>query len=100
MQVCKLPLLEILDISRNKLRRVPEEIKQLTSLRVFSLMYNKVEELPSSLADMNKLQILKVAENPLRFRLRRTIDSTELELATSALTDNDKEIAKTSEIKR
>ena len=63
-------------------------------------MYNKVEELPSSLCEMNKLQILKVAENPLRFRLRRTIDSTELELATSALTDNEKEIAITSEIKR
>ncbi|KKY23853.1 putative cell morphogenesis protein [Phaeomoniella chlamydospora] len=98
--VYKLPLLEILDISRNKLRRVPEEIRQLTSLRVFSLMHNRVDDLPTSLCDMNKLQILKVAENPLRFRLRRVVDQKEQEVANTTLTDNEKELAITVEIKR
>lgn len=63
-------------------------------------MHNKIEDLPSSLCEMNKLQILKVAENPLRFRLKRVVDQKEAEVTRTMLSDNEKEIAITAEIKR
>ncbi|KAJ6172108.1 hypothetical protein N7470_001175 [Penicillium chermesinum] len=91
--VYKLPLLEILDLSRNKINTLPDEIKKLKSLRVLSVMQNRLDELPIGLSDMNKLQILKVAGNPLRWPLRRVLESTEAEIASSGMTDNEKEVA-------
>jgi RAM signalling pathway protein len=96
----KLPLLEILDISRNKIRKISTEVKNLTSLRVFSIMHNRIDELPSELCEMSKLQILKVAENPLRFRLKKAIEAKEAEVAGLEIGENEKEIAVTAEIKR
>lgn len=99
--VTKLPLLEILDLSRNRIRKVPEDIKNLTSLRVFSIMHNRLDDLPLGLSDMNKLQILKVTGNNLGFGLKKAIEYKESEVTTSsAMTDNEKEIAITAEIKR
>ncbi|KAL3468323.1 RAM signaling pathway protein-domain-containing protein [Aspergillus heterothallicus] len=98
--VIKLPLLEILDLSRNKISQLPEEIKKLTSLRVLSVMQNRLDDLPLGVSDMNKLQILKVAGNPLRYPLRRLLDTSETEIASSTMTDNEKEVAVTAELKR
>jgi RAM signalling pathway protein len=100
LQLYKLPLLEILDISRNKIRKISGEVKNLTSLRVFSIMYNRIDELPPELAEMSKLQILKVAENPLRFKLKKVIEAREAEVAPLEMNENEKEIAVTAEIKR
>ena len=96
----KLPLLEILDMSRNKLQRIPEEIKSLSSLRVFSMMQNRVQELPWSICDMKELSILKITENPLRFRLQRLIEQKEEELSKTINTNNTREMAVTVEIKK
>jgi hypothetical protein len=98
--VIKLPLLEILDLSRNKISQLPEEIKKLTSLRVLSVMQNRLDDLPLGVSDMNKLQILKVAGNPLRYPLRKLLETSETEIASSAMTDNEKEVAVTAELKR
>ncbi|KAL4873187.1 hypothetical protein BDV12DRAFT_98421 [Aspergillus spectabilis] len=99
--VIKLPLLEILDLSRNKISQLPEEIKKLTSLRVLSVMQNRLDELPLGISDMNKLQILKVAGNPLRYPLRKLLETSETEIASSStMTDNEKEVALTGELKR
>ncbi|KAF7585925.1 RAM signaling network component [Aspergillus hancockii] len=98
--VYKLPLLEILDLSRNKISHLPEEIKKLTSLRVLSVMQNRLDDLPLGISDMNKLQILKVAGNPLRYPLRRLLETSDTEIAPSTLTDNEKEVAVTAELKR
>ncbi|GKZ64796.1 RAM signaling network component [Aspergillus niger] len=98
--VYKLPLLEILDISRNKIGHLPEEIKKLSSLRVLSVMQNRLDDLPLGISDMNKLQILKVAGNPLRGPLRRLLETSETEFAPSTMTDNEKEVAVTAELKR
>jgi Leucine-rich repeat (LRR) protein len=95
-----LPLLEILDLSRNKITTLPDEIKKLSSLRVLSIMQNRLEDLPSGLSDMNKLQILKVAGNPLQYPLRRTLEDSENDMASSAMTDNEKEVAVTADLKR
>ncbi|KAL2867925.1 putative cell morphogenesis protein Sog2 [Aspergillus lucknowensis] len=99
--VIKLPLLEILDLSRNKISQLPEEIKKLTSLRVLSVMQNRLDDLPIGISDMNKLQILKVVGNPLRYPLRRLLDASETEIASSStMSDNEKEVALTAELKR
>ncbi|KAL4809023.1 RAM signaling pathway protein-domain-containing protein [Aspergillus unguis] len=98
--VIKLPLLEILDLSRNKISQLPEDIKKLTSLRVLSVMQNRLDELPLGVSDMNKLQILKVAGNPLRYPLRKVLETSETEIASSAMSDNEKEVALTAELKR
>ncbi|KAJ5281558.1 hypothetical protein N7478_006930 [Penicillium angulare] len=98
--VYKLLLLEILDLSRNKISILPDEISRLKSLRVLSVMQNRLDELPVGLSDMNKLQILKVAGNPLRSPLRRVLETSETDMAPSAMTDNEKEVAVTAELKR
>ncbi|GKT87306.1 RAM signaling pathway protein [Colletotrichum tofieldiae] len=51
--------LEILDLSKNKLRALPPDIVKLASLKVFSVQKNRIEELPVALADMVSLQVLK-----------------------------------------
>ncbi|KAJ5172442.1 hypothetical protein N7492_005035 [Penicillium capsulatum] len=98
--VYKLPLLEILDISRNKVTALPDEINKLRSLRVLSVMQNRLDDLPVGLSEMNKLQILKVAGNPLRYPLRRVLEASEADIAPSVMTDNEKEVAVTAELKR
>jgi len=97
--VYKLPLLEILDLSRNKISKIPEEIRKLKSLRVFSIMQNRLDDLPVGLSEMNKLQILKVSGNSLKYPLRRVLELKEAEVATSSMTDNEKEVAVTAELK-
>jgi RAM signalling pathway protein len=92
--------LEILDISRNKIRKISSDVKNLGSLRVFSIIHNRIDELPPELCEMSKLQILKVAENPLRFKLKKVIQAKEAEVASLEMNDNEKEIAVTAEIKR
>jgi Leucine-rich repeat (LRR) protein len=98
--VYKLNQLEILDISRNKVRKISSDIKNLKSLRVFSMVHNRVEDLPVELCEMTKLQILKIAENPLRFKLKKIVEAKESEVSFSEMTDHERETAITLEIKR
>lgn len=46
---------------------MPDEIRNLTSLKVLSLDRNRIERLPICLGDMNTLRVLKVEDNPLVF---------------------------------
>lgn len=100
LQVYKLPLLEILDLSKNKITKIPKDIKHLTALRVFSVMQNRIDEIPLSLGDMTKLQIFKVAGNPLRITLKRVIEAKEADFKNTTMTDNEKEVEITAVIKR
>lgn len=100
IQIYKLPLLEILDLSRNKISRIPDEVRKLTSLRVFSIMQNRLDDLPVGLADMNKLQILKVSGNFLKFPLRRVLENKESEVSSLTTSTNEKEAMVTAELKR
>jgi hypothetical protein len=93
-------LLEILDLSRNKIKEIPDEISKLKSLRVLSVMQNRLEDLPVGLSEMPKLQVIKCAGNPLRAPLRAILEETEAEMAESGMTDNEKEVASTAELKR
>ncbi|KKA23902.1 Adenylate cyclase [Rasamsonia emersonii CBS 393.64] len=87
-------------LSRNKISKIPDEIRQLTSLRVFSIMQNRLDDLPAGLADMNKLQILKVAGNFLKYPLRRVLEAKESEVASLSMTDTEREVAVTAEVKK
>ncbi|KAJ5963571.1 Leucine rich repeat 4 [Penicillium vulpinum] len=98
--VYKLPLLEILDLSRNKIKELPNEISKLKSLRVLSVMQNRLIDLPAGLSEMHKLQIFKCVGNPLRKPLRDILEETENEMTPSGMTDNEKEVAATTKLKR
>jgi len=67
VQICQLSSLEILDISRNKLQILPQELAKLTALKVLSVQKNRIEDLPLCLADMTSLQCLKLDGNPIKF---------------------------------
>ena len=55
-----MPSLEILDISRNKIKRLPAQCGSLKNLRVFSISKNRVKRLPTYFADMKVLRVLKL----------------------------------------
>jgi Leucine-rich repeat (LRR) protein len=66
-QILEITSLEILDVSRNKLRHIPSKIANLTSLKVLAIAKNKIEELPVCLGEINSLQVLKIDGNHLKF---------------------------------
>ncbi|KHN95837.1 RAM signaling pathway, SOG2 [Metarhizium album ARSEF 1941] len=65
--LCDLTSLEILDLGRNQLRMLPQDIARLSSLKVLSVPKNQIRELPLCLADMASLQVLKFEGNPISF---------------------------------
>ena len=63
----KLEALEILDLSQNRIRVLPEEIGKLKALKVLAIGRNRISRLPLSLGDLPRLQLLKFDKNPLVF---------------------------------
>lgn len=100
-QICRLPQLEILDLSRNKLARVPDEIKEMKTLRVLSLRDNYIGEIPSCVGFLDTLRILKLTGNPLRGNLKKIVDGNDIASSPplTALADNEKEAIMTRKIK-
>lgn len=101
-QIYRLPQLEILDLSRNKLGRIPEDIKNMKALRVLSLTYNGIRDLPSCIGSLDGLDILKIAENPLNLNLMRVVEGTDGSSSplSTPHTDNEKERSMTKRIKK
>ena len=64
-QLCEMPSLEILDISRNKIRKLPPTPGTLVRLKVFSIAKNRVKRLPVWFTAMTQLKVLKLDHNPL-----------------------------------
>jgi Leucine-rich repeat (LRR) protein len=80
-----MPSLEILDISRNKIKRLPSQPGSLATLRVrllcliytirysfislqvFCISKNKLTRLPSYLSNFRNLNIFKIDHNPLEW---------------------------------
>ena len=100
-----MPSLEILDISRNKLKRLPTRSGTLKNLRVstcclsmlttrffltlwprcalqvFSFTKNKIDRIPSYFSEFSRLRMLKIDHNPIEWPpmnvIRRTQDGDE-----------------------
>ena len=62
-----MPALEILDISRNKIKKLPATPGTLVNLKVFSFAKNRVRRLPNWLGRMPQLKMLKLDHNPLEW---------------------------------
>jgi E3 ubiquitin-protein ligase LRSAM1 len=58
--------LHVLDLHKNCLEKLPEEIGQLKNLRVLYLQQNKLKSLPSNLGNLTKLTTLNLSENALK----------------------------------
>lgn len=63
-------------------------------------MQNRLIDLPAGLSEMHKLQIFKCVGNPLRKPLREILEETENDATPSGMTDNEKEVAATTKLKR
>ncbi|GAA5947614.1 hypothetical protein JCM3765_001003 [Sporobolomyces pararoseus] len=65
--LCEMPSIEILDISRNKIRKLPQNPGTLVNLKVFSIAKNRVKRLPTWFTSMSHLKVLKLDHNPLEW---------------------------------
>ncbi|GAA5930929.1 hypothetical protein JCM3775_000755 [Rhodotorula graminis] len=65
--LCDMPSIEILDISRNKIRKLPQNPGTLLTLKVFSIAKNRIKRLPVWFASMSHLKVLKLDHNPLEW---------------------------------
>lgn len=86
--------LEILDVSKNKIDHVPEQISKMKALRVFSVQNNRIQDLPLCLGSISTLRMLKVTGNPLNPKLKRIIEPSETALSPSVAflrNDNDRD---------
>lgn len=69
--------MEILDLSRNYLQVIPEEIEKMRALRVFSIQHNSIQDLPLGLGSINTLRMLKLTGNPLNPKLKKLLENHE-----------------------
>ena len=97
-QILKLTALEILDISNNRITRLPEDIANLSSLKVLAISRNRIERLPTSLGDISSLRMLKFDKNRLLFPPPE-ICSLREDTPTPA-DENEREAMITSQIKK
>lgn len=92
LQLTVIPSLEILDISRNKIKRLPTQPGSLAQLHVSLSNYfvdrvqtafcfqvlcisrNRITRLPGYLADFGNLDVLKVDHNPIEWPPKPTIE--------------------------
>lgn len=72
-----MPQLEILDLSKNDLTMIPNDIDKMKSLRVFAIHHNRIENLPLGLGNIGTLRMLKLAGNPLNSYLKQLTDGNE-----------------------
>ena len=102
LKIYRLPQLEILDLSRNRLSRIPEEVKNMKALRVLSVLNNNIDDVPVCLGYLDTLKVLKLAGNPLTHDLKRIVDGTDgspSRVATS-VTDYEKDALLTKKVKK
>lgn len=66
LQVLSLSKLEILDISKNQIDGIPEDIKKMANLKFLAVARNQITRLPLAIGEMNLVK-LKFDENPIEF---------------------------------
>lgn len=60
-------ILRNLDLSKNKITNIPEDISKFKLLKQLNLDTNKIESLPNSLSNLNKLELLNLSNNLMSF---------------------------------
>ncbi|GAA5857814.1 hypothetical protein JCM8547_005990 [Rhodosporidiobolus lusitaniae] len=76
--LCEMPSIEILDISRNKIRKLPHNPGSLLNLKVFSIAKNRIKRLPVWFTQMSHLKVLKLDHNPLEWPPREVATFTSI----------------------
>lgn len=66
-----MPSLEILDLSKNRLERLPDIPGRMIYLKVLSLTNNNLYALPPYLVEFAALKVFKVDQNPIVWPVRR-----------------------------
>ena len=64
-QIFSLSQLEVLDVCKNYLTEVPEDITKMKKLRFLAIRNNRLEDLPKSIGSADHLRIIKLDGNPL-----------------------------------
>jgi hypothetical protein len=57
----RLRCIKVLDWSRNRLHKLPQEVENLTNLRYLNLSHNPLQELPETVCNLCNLQTLKLS---------------------------------------
>lgn len=92
-----MPQLEILDLGRNKLSEISDDIERMRALRVFSVEYNNIADLPLCLGNISTLRMLKLFGNPLNPGLKRIVGGNDTVLSPPPpFVNNDNERDKVS----
>lgn len=80
--------LTLLDLSHNKLVKLPSTMDQLKHLRHLNLSHNKLTQLPSSIYSLTKLNHLDISSNPftrVSANLARLVNLSILELSNTEI---------------
>ncbi|MCQ2285611.1 MAG: hypothetical protein MJZ76_01900 [Bacteroidales bacterium] len=103
-QIAQLSKIRLLDVSGNKLVRLPEEIGQLKDLQTLIINRNKIESLPETIGELRKLEMIDAWDNPLYVlpksisKLAKTlklIDLRQIPLRANEFDDMEKLLPKT-----
>ena len=76
--------LEVLNLDRNKLLRLPETIGNLSNLRYLKISRNIIETLPESVGKLNNLKVIDAWDNPLYvlpdsiYKIANTLETLDL----------------------
>ncbi len=65
LEIPALPKLEKLNLSRNKIERIPESIQNLSGLKQLTLNYNSIQSVSPAIASLTKLEQLSFYQNKL-----------------------------------
>ena len=84
----------------NKLKSIPPELVNLTSLKVLSVEKNRIEVLPLCIADMASLQVVKLQGNPVRFPPKEVLQAPATSPPNGTASESEIDTAITSQIKK
>lgn len=88
--------LEILDISKNFIDGIPQEIKNMSNLKFLAVARNQIKRLPLALGEMNLVK-LKFDENPIEFPPMDLLKQSD---RNAAMIDSEKDKDMCQQVKR
>lgn len=87
------PEIERLDLGKNDLTALPEEVFKLRNLRSLDLSYNRLSTLPSSILQLSQLEVLVLEGNPVvaleKEEKQKKIETSKSSISTPSTEDED-----------